>query len=116
MRILPTLAALSLSLAIPAAAQTTANADATVRQIVSSAAFKQAAVALDAGHDQWVKDVITLTEIPAPPFKEQARAKAYADMFRQRGLTDVEIDEEGNVLGLRKGPPSARVLSAAERR
>ncbi len=110
MRILLLLAALSLSAAIPAAAQTAANADATVRQIVSSAQFKQAAAALDAGHDQWVKDVITITEIPAPPFKEQARAKAYAEMFRQRGLTDVEIDEEGNVLGVRKGTAGGPVV------
>ena len=104
MRILPAFAALSLSIAVPAAAQTRpAQADSTVRQIVSSATFKRAAATLDAGHDQWVKDVITLTEIPAPPFKEQARAKAYAEMLRQRGLTEVEIDEEGNALGLRKG-------------
>jgi len=110
MRNLLRLAALSLSFATPVAAQTPANADATIRKIVSSAAFKRAAAALDASHDQWVKDVITLTEIPAPPFKEQARAKAYADMFRQRGLTNVEIDEEGNALGLRKGTTGGPVI------
>jgi tripeptide aminopeptidase len=83
----------------------TASAPATqsVKRITASAPFKKAMAALDAGHDQWVADIITLTEIPAPPFKEEARAKAYADMFRARGLSEVEIDEEGNVLGLRKG-------------
>ncbi|MBA2771136.1 MAG: M20/M25/M40 family metallo-hydrolase [Sphingomonas sp.] len=111
MRILPALAALSLSLAIPAVAQTsTADPDSTVRQIVASASFKQAAATLEAGHDQWVKDVITLAEIPAPPFKEQARAKAYADMFRSRGLSEVEIDEEGNALGLRKGTAGGPIV------
>lgn len=109
MRIVPVLAALCLPFAIPAAAQT-AEADATVRQIVSSPAFRQAAARLDAGHDQWVKDVITITEIPAAPFKEQVRAKSYADMLRQRGLTDVEIDEEGNALGLRKGTGGGPVV------
>lgn len=46
---------------------------------------------------------MAITEVPAPPFKEEARAKAFAEMLRERGLTEVEIDEEGNVLGLRKG-------------
>jgi acetylornithine deacetylase/succinyl-diaminopimelate desuccinylase-like protein len=98
----PLIAAVALLLGGPAVAQDRA-ADATVRAIVSSPGFQQAAAALDRGHDQWVKDTIALTEIPAPPFKEQARAKAYAEMLRQRGLADVEIDEEGNVLALRKG-------------
>ncbi|HWH23095.1 MAG TPA: M20/M25/M40 family metallo-hydrolase, partial [Allosphingosinicella sp.] len=94
-----------------AAAQTKASgADTAVQKIVRSAAFKKAAAALDAGHDQWVKDTITLTEIPAPPFKEAERAKAYAAMFRERGLTNVELDEEGNVLGLRKGTGGGPLL------
>jgi len=100
--------ALSLVLAAPAGAQS--PADAVVGHIVAGQAFKRAAAALDAGHDQWVKDTITLTEIPAPPFKEAARAKAFADMFRARGLTDVEIDAEGNVLGLRKGTAGGPVV------
>lgn len=46
---------------------------------------------------------IQLTEIPAPPFKEERRAAAYRAMFEERGLTDVRIDSEGNVLGVRPG-------------
>ena len=107
MRLTP-IYALSLVLAAPAAAQS--SADATVQRIVASAPFKRAAAALDAGHDQWVRDTIALTEIPAPPFKEATRAKAFADMLRQRGLTDVEIDAEGNVLGLRKGTARGPVV------
>ena len=95
------IAFLAFACVAPAAAQ--ADAESTVRQITGSAEFKRASEALDAGHDRWVKDVIAITEIPAPPFKEEARAKAFAEMLRERGLSDVEIDEEGNVLGLRKG-------------
>ena len=94
----------AVALAGPAHAQmTAAQADAAVKRVTASAAFKKAVAALGAGHDQWVNDTITLTEIPAPPFKEAARARAYADMFKARGLSDIEIDEEGNVLGLRRG-------------
>jgi tripeptide aminopeptidase len=105
------LALLPLFLGSAAAAQSTAvNAEATVRQIVASAPFKRASEALDAGHDRWVQDVIAITEIPAPPFKEQARAKAFADMLRQRGLANVEIDQEGNVLALREGSVGGPVV------
>jgi tripeptide aminopeptidase len=71
--------------------------------VVNSATFKAAAAALDRDFDRHVAETIRLTEIPSPPFKETERAKVYADLFRQYGLTDVEIDAEGNVLGLRKG-------------
>jgi di/tripeptidase len=74
-----------------------------VAGVVASPGFQTALATLAAEHDRTVADIVTLTEIPAPPFKEAARAAAYAEMFRAHGLADVEIDEEGNVLGLRKG-------------
>jgi acetylornithine deacetylase/succinyl-diaminopimelate desuccinylase-like protein len=112
MRIPFILAALALAAApAPAVSQASpAAAESAVRKIVRSPQFKKAAAALDAGHDKWVEETIALTEIPAPPFKEEARAKAYAEMFRARGLTEVEMDEVGNVLGLRKGSGSGPIL------
>ena len=109
MRSIPALAAFSLLLS-PVAVHAQPVADETVRSITSSEPFRRAAAALDSGHEQWVKDVIAITEIPAPPFKEQARAEAYAEMLRQRGLTKVEMDSEGNVLGLRKGTAGGDVV------
>ncbi|WP_332763740.1 M20/M25/M40 family metallo-hydrolase [Phenylobacterium sp.] len=81
-----------------------------VTRIVGSAAFKAAAATLDAEHDRTVGDIVTLTEIPAPPFKEAERAQAYRAMFEAHGLKDVEIDPEGNVMGLRKGTKSGPVV------
>jgi acetylornithine deacetylase/succinyl-diaminopimelate desuccinylase-like protein len=74
-----------------------------ISAIEAKPAFKAAVAELDREHDQWVANIVTLTEIESPPFKEKTRAAAYAEMFRKLGLTDVEIDPEGNVLGLRKG-------------
>jgi tripeptide aminopeptidase len=48
-------------------------------------------------------NLIELTEIAAPPFKEQKRAERFAEKIREIGLDSVWIDEEGNVLGLLKG-------------
>jgi tripeptide aminopeptidase len=90
------------------------SAPTAAEALKSSAAFVKAGAYLDADHDRWVADIIALTEIPAPPFKEATRAKAYAAMFAELGLTDVEIDPEGNVLGVRKGiqPGPLLVVSA----
>jgi acetylornithine deacetylase/succinyl-diaminopimelate desuccinylase-like protein len=81
----------------------------TVQHVLASKAYKSAAAAIDSGHDQWVSDIIAITQIPSPPFKEQVRAKAFADMLRQRGL-EASIDEEGNVLALRKGTQGGPVV------
>ncbi|USQ95062.1 M20/M25/M40 family metallo-hydrolase [Caulobacter sp. RL271] len=66
-------------------------------------AFKKAVAKLDADYDRTVADIVTLTEIPAPPFKEEARAKAYLAMLKAHGLSNVEMDAEGNVMGVRPG-------------
>ena len=85
-----------------AAASTFAQA-ATVRDVTASKAYKAAVAELDRSHDQTVQDIATLTEIPAPPFKEKARGLAYLEKLRAAGLADVEMDEEGNVTGLWRG-------------
>src|SRR3954451_9233349 len=44
-----------------------------------------------------------ITEIPAPPYKEQVRAEYYLKRFVELGFKDASIDAEGNVIALRKG-------------
>jgi acetylornithine deacetylase/succinyl-diaminopimelate desuccinylase-like protein len=107
-------AAAAVALAFGASAALAATPSETVSRIVGSAAFKQAVATLNAEHDRIVADVIRLTEIPAPPFKEAERGKAYRDLLAAHGLQDVEIDAEGNVMGLRKGtrPGPVVVVSA----
>jgi acetylornithine deacetylase/succinyl-diaminopimelate desuccinylase-like protein len=58
---------------------------------------------LKAANEQNLRDLITLTQIPAPPFHEQERATYFAEMLRATGIADVKIDEVGNVIALRKG-------------
>lgn len=50
-----------------------------------------------------IRDMIRLTEIPAPTFLEANKAKVYADMLRTAGADSVWMDEVGNVIALRKG-------------
>ena len=54
---------------------------------------------------------IELCEIEAPTFHEEKRAASVAERMRQYGLTDVHIDEIGNVIGIRKGSGNGPVLA-----
>ncbi len=58
-------------------------------------------------------ELIMLTEIPAPPFKEERRARRYAEMLREAGADSVWIDEVGNVVALRRGTKGGRTVAIA---
>jgi acetylornithine deacetylase/succinyl-diaminopimelate desuccinylase-like protein len=104
MKFLSLILAFVFGVVSPATAQT---ADALVSGIISSANFKSATTFFEGDHDRFVRELITLTEIPAPPFKEKARATAYLEMLRGLGLSDAEMDAEGNVMGIRRGTGNA---------
>lgn len=53
-------------------------------------------------------DLVTLTQIPAPPFGEGPRGEKLAQMLREAGADDVSIDEIGNVIATRRGRAGAR--------
>src|SRR5207245_4093572 len=68
---------------------------------------------IDRDHDRFVREIIQITEIEAPPFKEDKRGKAYLEMLRQNGLASVEMDPEGNVMGVRKGVGAGPLIAIA---
>ena len=79
------------------------SAEATIAAILADPRFQAAVAVLDREHDRTVEDIVTLTEIPSPPFAEAARAAAYLAMLREHGLEEVEQDGIGNVMGRRRG-------------
>lgn len=87
--------------------------DDQITAITASDAYKIAVATLDADHDRMVEDIVTLTEIPSPPFGEHARAAAYLEMLRAHGLEDVAQDAVGNVMGLRRGAGNGRLIVVA---
>jgi acetylornithine deacetylase/succinyl-diaminopimelate desuccinylase-like protein len=95
----------------PVQAQNAADAD--VARVRAHPTFAQAMAALDADHDRLVREIVTLTEIPAPPFGEDARGAAYLEMLRAHGLADVERDAEGNVMGVRRGSGTGPLIAIA---
>lgn len=57
-----------------------------------------------------LQDQIEITEIEAPPFHEKVRGENLMERFRQLGLTEVSMDEEGNVIAIRRGQGDGPVL------
>lgn len=57
-----------------------------------------------------IKELIELTEIPAPPFQEQKRAAHFKKMLEAAGIDSIWIDEVGNILALRKGNGNGKTV------
>jgi acetylornithine deacetylase/succinyl-diaminopimelate desuccinylase-like protein len=68
---------------------------------------------IKANNDWTLQRQVSLCEIPAPPFKEQARAQAYKAAFERLGLANVRIDSVGNVIGERRGSADGPVVVIA---
>lgn len=87
----------------PTPAQVKPAVDQAYTQLMASPAIAKLLDAVKADHARSVEDLRMLTEIEAPPFKEQKRAEAFLARMQALGLADARIDAEGNVVGLRKG-------------
>ncbi len=79
----------------------------------ANSGYLTAAQAIERDYDRFVTELIALTEVPAPPFKEDARAEAFRRLARASGATDIETDDEGNVLVLRRGGSGPLLVVAA---
>ena len=58
---------------------------------------------IHASEQTTIADQVRLCEVPAPPFGERARAALVRDLLHAAGLTNVRLDREGNVVGVRPG-------------
>jgi acetylornithine deacetylase/succinyl-diaminopimelate desuccinylase-like protein len=83
------------------------------QRVLSDPNFKAAEDFVAKDHDRFVRELIQMTEVPAPPFKEEKRARVFADLLKQSGLSDVQADSEGNVIGLRKGAGRGPLIAIA---
>jgi len=97
----------------PLAAQTTSEYDAQLSTLMSHPAVRQALDLIESTDDETMADLRTLTEIPAPPFAEEERGRAFLAMLQDIGVDSAWIDEVGNVIGLRRGTGSGKVLALA---
>ena len=99
--------ALSLLSALPLEAHSQ-QLDREVARLGENPAVAEAFRVIEALEPTTQADLIFLTEIPAPPFMEDIRGKAYAELLREAGADSVLIDEVGNVLAFRGGTRGGR--------
>ena len=74
-----------------------------VERLAKKKQIKEAFGHIKAQMDQTTEDLITLTEVLAPPFMEDEKGKVFAKMLEEAGLDSIWTDKVGNVIGLRKG-------------
>ena len=74
-----------------------------VEALASDARVREALAVIERLRPRTRADHIALNEVPAPPFAEEVRARRYAELLREAGADSVWIDDEGNVLALRRG-------------
>ena len=82
-----------------------------IRKLSKKKCVKKAFELIEAQRSQTLADHILLTEIEAPPFKEEKRAAQFLKMLDAVGVDSIWIDEVGNVLALRKGKKGGKVIA-----
>ncbi len=82
-----------------------------IKKLSQQRSITKALAIIDELEPQTTNDLITLTEIPAPPFKEKVRAEKFSEMLKEAGAEKVWIDEEGNVIALKKGARGNKVVA-----
>jgi tripeptide aminopeptidase len=92
-----------LPFSVSVAAQEASFKHPAVEAIMQSAQYKASMAFLEGDHERIVEQNIALQQIPAPFHEEAQKAHAFAALLKEAGMSDVSIDEEGNVLALRKG-------------
>lgn len=84
--------------ACAAAAQTSADL-----KVLENPKVRRALEHIKMIEPETIAEQVAITEIPAPTFKEKARAAYFQRRFSELGLRDVRIDAVGNVIGERRG-------------
>ena len=82
----------------------------TIRQLATAPEVEQALRFFETNAEAITDEQIRICSIPATPFAEQERAEYLAGRFRELGLNEVSIDEEGNCIGLYKGNSSSPLI------
>ena len=86
----------------------------SITTLLGSPQIQKAFRFIDEMRGELDEELVRICEIPAPPFKEETRAREIARRFEEIGLTDVRSDEEGNVIAEHRGLTSEpRVVISA---
>lgn len=77
--------------------------DSAYTQLEAAPVVKKVLADIQADDARTLGELKTITQIPAPPFKEKVRAEYFLSRLKALGLSDAHMDSEGNAIGIRKG-------------
>ena len=106
-------ACLTIAVGAAAFAQTDPGPQAKIETIMSNPKYQEAIAFLSRDHERIVEENVRLTEIAAPSFKEATKANAFLELLKPLGLSELGIDQEGNVTGIRKGTGEGSLIAIA---
>jgi acetylornithine deacetylase/succinyl-diaminopimelate desuccinylase-like protein len=81
-----------------------------IKDLLQSARVRDALRFFEARAAGITDEQVAICSIPAPPFGEQKRAVYLCEKFRELGLSDAYLDEEGNCVALRRGSSLSPLL------
>ncbi len=81
-----------------------------LRGVLGDASIQRAFRVIEELEPRTHADLITLTQIPAPPFMEEERATVYLQWLIEAGADSAFIDGEGNAVAVRKGRRGGRTI------
>ena len=103
----PSIVAALVLLVTPAFAQTP-SMDTSLEALLAHPGIIKALDDIKSDDARALEEQKRITEIPAPPFKEKVRAEYYLKRMQELGFKDASIDNEGNVVALRRGSGGGR--------
>jgi acetylornithine deacetylase/succinyl-diaminopimelate desuccinylase-like protein len=84
--------------------------DQRIESLLDSTVVQQAFSYFDSHADAISEEQVQINSIPAPPFGESERAEYLRQKFSASGLTDAQLDDEGNCIALRRGVSETPLL------
>ena len=81
-----------------------------IQSIASHPAIRSAFHTIVKLEPETIENLITLTQIPAPSFKEQERAEKFRQLLQTAGADSIWIDSVGNVIALRRGKSGKKTV------
>lgn len=106
-------AALAATLLTAGLARAQTPAEEEIRRLAQHPDVQRALAVIERQDDLTMADLRELTQIPAPPFAEEARGRRFLDKLREIGVDSAWVDEEGNVIGLRRGTGGGETVAVA---
>jgi tripeptide aminopeptidase len=89
---------------------TALSPDQILKELLTSQQVREAFRFFEARSTEITEEHVAICSIPAPPFGEETRARYLCEKFRQYGLSEAELDAEGNCVALRRGSSLSPLL------